>query len=937
MKQYSNSTPLTFNRLGRAALIALPILVARTEAAPKTHSPSAKTTVRAAKSVAFSRPEPIAVRVKTAAEAVSDTRGAVFNREPGQTVRLDLSGTFQVNVAEGAEFVRTQTQNGVLSIEAIKVGQALVVVEREGAAPQNYVVRVRAVAASVPPAEAVSAPALSVETKAAAQIADLTVPAEAAPASEMAVPVTPTAVVPAAAPGAEPMLPTADVTAPSALAVDATPVTVTPATAMYPAAPDVTRDVTVATGSTSGTTTNTRSVTTPVAVASGNLTTGTGRQFDTVRVSPPLPAPSRLPSGRALYPTTPNIPQRVRTATKTTPRNAIAVTQGLARLLQFNKNILSVFFSDINVMDARAVNARTVAITGLAPGVSTLAVFSERYPGDAIGQPVIYQISVSAPSGVKPPPLVTPNIESIETAIRTAIDDPRVSVSVIQSPGGVLTARLTGAVRDAVEADAARATAALFVPQVVSALYVDKEAQTMGQARLPGETAQLQEMLRRVTDNSSIEFIPAPGGGSILKATVASLDEADALMRLVPLQQRVTPFIVIRGAGKNSPAVYPTVRPTLNAEDAEMTERLQAITNVRTVYVTRTAQNGLAVYGTVRDRAQFDAVRRYARILPQVKTGTGDRQDNIPANFPAGGGTFPLGVQMFVTILDGSQSVLRKVTVQTNVVEINRTALRNLGVEFGSAALLTETATPGQITRTVDPTFLPGTGLAGNGFLGSGGFGAIDPFRARLNALYTRGNARILSAPNVTALNGTEAQITVGGSRPIPSSVASSGGVGTAVEFRRYGIIMTMRPTVTDDDTILMQIRADVTNIDPTTAIQLGSALIPGETVRSVNTTLNVREGDIIVMGGLITNEQLKRTSKVPILSEIPILGSLFQSKRFENNETELAIFMTPSITRTPASDETLAAEFNASALPPLSTNQDGGSSATLVNAPSGR
>jgi pilus assembly protein CpaC len=107
-----------------------------------------------------------------------------------------------------------------------------------------------------------------------------------------------------------------------------------------------------------------------------------------------------------------------------------------------------------------------------------------------------------------------------------------------------------------------------------------------------------------------------------------------------------------------------------------------------------------------------------------------------------------------------------------------------------------------------------------------------------------------------------------------------------------------MRPTVADDDTIVLQVRGDVTDLDYTTAINLGGAEIPGERVRSVNTTVTMREGDTLVLGGLITNDRRKQTSKVPFLGDLPIIGKLFQSKRFENNETELAIFLTPSIRR---------------------------------------
>jgi pilus assembly protein CpaC len=106
----------------------------------------------------------------------------------------------------------------------------------------------------------------------------------------------------------------------------------------------------------------------------------------------------------------------------------------------------------------------------------------------------------------------------------------------------------------------------------------------------------------------------------------------------------------------------------------------------------------------------------------------------------------------------------------------------------------------------------------------------------------------------------------------------------------------------------------------------LNGALIPGESVRSVDTTINVREGDTLVMGGLITNDRRQITSRVPILSQIPILGKLFQSKRFENNETELAIFLTPRITRIAASPNTIADVLRIPALPPLPGNSESSS-----------
>jgi pilus assembly protein CpaC len=114
-----------------------------------------------------------------------------------------------------------------------------------------------------------------------------------------------------------------------------------------------------------------------------------------------------------------------------------------------------------------------------------------------------------------------------------------------------------------------------------------------------------------------------------------------------------------------------------------------------------------------------------------------------------------------------------------------------------------------------------------------------------------------------------------------------------------------------------------VTALDPTTATHLSGAVIPGERVRSVDTTVTMREGDTLVLGGLITNDSRKETSKVPILGDIPILGQLFRSKRFENNETELAIFLTPRIRRQNASMNTKSGVEMVPSLPPLPSLQD--------------
>jgi Flp pilus assembly secretin CpaC len=697
------------------------------------------------------------------------------------------------------------------------------------------------------------------------------------------------------------------------------------------------------------------------------------------QVSPNVPAPMNLPAMRIPFQTKSELPEDIKRAVNDPIANRprLTVSQGMARILAFKQNILAVFFSDENVMDARAINARTLAVTGKGAGKSTMAVMLARSPDDVVGRALIYNVDVFSSSPEAPPevPIGFTDPVAARQAIETAIDDPRVAVSVIQRPDGALVARLTGTLRDKNEIDAVTSVAALFVPNVISSLYASTGAiplaDALGTSRFSSEGI-LQGKLRTILNNDTIVITSLPGG-TTLTATVDSAGEAEAILGILPyLDRKIQPIIVLRGAPAAS-KFYNSERPLLFGEDYEITSKLKEVTGLDSVYVVRTARNALAIYGTVRDRAEYDTLRRYALMMPQLQeaaassqTQTTNANPNLPgapgtttqtsasvtssvsgapvalsaaagtapvestsgltglrqSNMPVSGYQFPTQIQMFVRILDENAAAVRLVTVESSVVEIRRDALRDLGVQFGSATLTDEDitpatpgttniapdgtitstpGTPGRVEREIDPTFVAGSTLLGNSFGGFGGLSAINPFRARVSALYQKGAARVLSNPNLTTIEGSEAQITIGGSRPVPSTTttaAAGGSNQTSVEFRRYGIILTMRPTVADDDTIVLQVRGDVTDLDYTTAINLGGAEIPGERVRSVNTTVTMREGDTLVLGGLITNDRRKQTSKVPFLGDLPIIGKLFQSKRFENNETELAIFLTPSIRR---------------------------------------
>ncbi|MFC4622333.1 pilus assembly protein N-terminal domain-containing protein [Comamonas nitrativorans] len=159
---------------------------------------------------------------------------------------------------------------------------------------------------------------------------------------------------------------------------------------------------------------------------------------------------------------------------------------------------------------------------------------------------------------------------------------------------------------------------------------------------------------------------------------------------------------------------------------------------------------------------------------------------------------------------------------------------------------------------------------------------------ATLNALAQEGKTTILAEPQLSARNGASASFLAGGE--IPYSVRTN--EGPSIEFKQYGVRLDILPRVDNTGNVHAQIAAEVSSIDPSISTEFG----PGLLSRKTNTEFNVRQGETIVLSGLIQRETSVNTDRVPGLSNIPILGALFRSKSFQNKETELVIFVTPTV-----------------------------------------
>ena len=243
------------------------------------------------------------------------------------------------------------------------------------------------------------------------------------------------------------------------------------------------------------------------------------------------------------------------------------------------------------------------------------------------------------------------------------------------------------------------------------------------------------------------------------------------------------------------------------------------------------------------------------------------------------------------------------VLMDVKVVEFPRSRLRELGLKWGAAG----GAAVGGIWRPVargdtgglsisppagDAGALPVTSTSANGLVYPSSpvvTSAVNlGLNAQLQALEQNGTATVLAEPQLSARSGYKATFHAGGE--IPYSVASVNGV--TVQFKPYGIRLDIEPRVSRSGAIRAVIDSEVSSIDNSVSTTNGPALL----TRRTRTEFNVKPGETIVLAGLLQRTNSTDTEGIPFLGNIPILGALFRSKRFQNKETELVVLVTPHL-----------------------------------------
>jgi pilus assembly protein CpaC len=165
-----------------------------------------------------------------------------------------------------------------------------------------------------------------------------------------------------------------------------------------------------------------------------------------------------------------------------------------------------------------------------------------------------------------------------------------------------------------------------------------------------------------------------------------------------------------------------------------------------------------------------------------------------------------------------------------------------------------------------------------------------------VNALEEKGLARRLAEPNLVALSGDTANFLAGGEFPIP--VPGQFGQIT-IDYKRYGVSLAFTPTVLNGNLINLKIEPEVSQLDPSHNVAVGNNVqVPALIVRRASSTLELRDGQSFVLGGLLQNDSQIAQNQLPWLGDVPVLGALFSSKAYQKNETDLVIIVTPRIVR---------------------------------------
>jgi pilus assembly protein CpaC len=241
------------------------------------------------------------------------------------------------------------------------------------------------------------------------------------------------------------------------------------------------------------------------------------------------------------------------------------------------------------------------------------------------------------------------------------------------------------------------------------------------------------------------------------------------------------------------------------------------------------------------------------------------------------------------------------VMLKVTVAEVQRNIVKQLGIDL-NASLNYGTAVVN--FSNTNPFTALGRPLVGTNAVTTS-FGATPSVSATLRAMESAGVVRTLAEPNLTAISGESATFVAGGEFPFPTGVTCQAGPGggtgpcsPSISFKKFGISLNFTPVVLTEGRISLRVMTEVSEIALDNSITVSGTTVPSIKTRRTETTLEIPSGGAMAMAGLIQEQTKQAINGFPGLAQLPVLGTLFRSRDFVNNQTELMVLVTPYIVR---------------------------------------
>jgi pilus assembly protein CpaC len=242
------------------------------------------------------------------------------------------------------------------------------------------------------------------------------------------------------------------------------------------------------------------------------------------------------------------------------------------------------------------------------------------------------------------------------------------------------------------------------------------------------------------------------------------------------------------------------------------------------------------------------------------------------------------------------------VQVQTDIriIEYSRSQLKQIGsalayaggdtaLAMGSASLIPSISGISDIISLMSG--LATTGNTSSILIGHAG----KNFSAAVNALQQNGYAYTLAEPSLVSMSGQTASFLAGGEFPYP--VANNEGQ-VQIEFKEFGVRLRLTPTILSENSIMLKVAPEVSDLDFSSGVKASGVSVPALRVRRTDTTIQLAPGESFIISGLVTRNTYNNADKIPGLGDIPILGALFRSTRFKQDDKELVMVVTPHLVK---------------------------------------